>query len=101
MHVAEIENIMEIGKEANDDFAGHDDEWSGSDHLEEPIEEVNERTKHLQFRLEDASTLIKEKASRIHELKTTASTKYFPKKRDVPKPVQREWEVKKYMKQKK
>jgi hypothetical protein len=80
MHVAEIENTMAIGKEANDDFDGHDDEWSGSDHLEEPIEEVNERIKHLQFRLEEASTLIKEKASRIQKLKTTSSTKYFPKR---------------------
>ncbi|OEL20812.1 hypothetical protein BAE44_0018171 [Dichanthelium oligosanthes] len=69
----EIEKIMAIGKEATDDFDFHDDEWSGSDHLEEPIdEEVNGRIKHLESRLEEASAVIKEKASRIHELKATA-----------------------------
>jgi chromosome segregation ATPase len=63
---------MAIGKEAKDDFDGHDDEWSRSDHLEETIEEVNGRIKHLESRLEEASALIKEKASRIHELEATA-----------------------------
>ncbi|TKW10994.1 hypothetical protein SEVIR_6G204800v4 [Setaria viridis] len=68
----EIEKIMAIGKEATDDFDVHDDEWSGSDHLEEPIEEVNERIKRLEFRFGEASALIKEKASRIHELEATS-----------------------------
>lgn len=63
---------MAIGKEATDDFDVHDDEWSGSDHLEEPIEEVNERIKRLEFRFGEASALIKEKASRIHELEATS-----------------------------
>ncbi|PUZ52047.1 hypothetical protein GQ55_6G239400 [Panicum hallii var. hallii] len=67
----EIEKIMAIGKEPTGDFDVHDDEWSGSVHLEEPFEEVNERIKHLESRLVEASALIKEKASRIHELEDT------------------------------
>ncbi|RLM60595.1 WPP domain-interacting protein 1-like [Panicum miliaceum] len=67
----EIEKIMAIGKEPTGDFDVHDDEWSGSVHLEEPFEEVNERIKHLESRLVEASALIKEKASRIHELEAT------------------------------
>jgi len=71
MHIAEIEKIMAIGKEPTDDLDVHDDEWSGSVHLEELFEEVNERIKHLESRLVEASALIKEKASRIHELEAT------------------------------
>ncbi|KAG2579609.1 WPP domain-interacting protein 1 [Panicum virgatum] len=67
----EIEKIMAIGKEPTDDLDVHDDEWSGSVHLEEPFEEVNERIKHLESRLVEASALIKEKASRIREFEAT------------------------------
>ncbi|XP_062192563.1 WPP domain-interacting protein 1-like [Phragmites australis] len=65
----EIEKIVVIGKEKSDDFDVHDDEWSGSVHLEEPIEEVSERIKHLESRVEEASALIKEKDPIILELK--------------------------------
>nr|CAB3483367.1 unnamed protein product [Digitaria exilis] len=68
----EIEKIMAIGKEPTDEFDVHDDEWSGSVHLEEPTEEANEMIKHLESRLEEASAVIGEKNSRMHELKATA-----------------------------
>ncbi|CAO2211365.1 unnamed protein product [Urochloa humidicola] len=68
----EIEKIMAVGKELTDDFDAHDDEWSGSVYLEEPLEEVSDRIKHLESRLEEASALIKEKDLRIHKLEVTA-----------------------------
>ena len=40
MHIAEIEKFVAIGKEPSDNFDVHDDEWSGSVHLQEHIEEV-------------------------------------------------------------
>ncbi|CAO2173258.1 unnamed protein product [Urochloa humidicola] len=68
----EIEKIMAIGKEPTDDFDAHDDEWSGLVNLQ-PIEEVSDdRIKHLESRLKEASALMKEKDSRIHELEATA-----------------------------
>ncbi|CAO2184114.1 unnamed protein product [Urochloa humidicola] len=68
----EIEKIMAVGKEPTDDFDAHDDEWSGSVNLQ-PIEEVSDdRIKHLESRLKEASALIKEKDSRIHELEASA-----------------------------
>ncbi|XP_062195377.1 WPP domain-interacting protein 1-like [Phragmites australis] len=66
----EIEKYLAIGKEPSDDFDVHDDEWTGSVHLEEPTEEVSERIKHPESRLEKASELIKEKDLRIFELKS-------------------------------
>jgi hypothetical protein len=68
MHIAEIEKITAIGKEPSDEFDVSDDEWSGSVHLEEPNENLTVKIKHLESRLEEASALIKEKASRIYEL---------------------------------
>lgn len=57
-----------MAKESSDDFDDRDDGWSDSVYLEEPIEEVIEKIKDLEFRLEEASALIKEKDSRILEL---------------------------------
>jgi hypothetical protein len=70
VHIAEIENFVALGKVASDEFDTYDDEWSGSVHLDEPIQEGSERIKHLQSRLEEVSTLIKEKDSRILDLGT-------------------------------
>ncbi|WVZ92340.1 hypothetical protein U9M48_038414 [Paspalum notatum var. saurae] len=64
----EIKNIMAVGEEPSDDFDVHDDQWRGSAHLREPIEEAGERIKHLKSRFKEVSTPIKEKVSRIHEL---------------------------------
>ncbi|KAL6859037.1 hypothetical protein ACP4OV_018039 [Aristida adscensionis] len=66
----EIQNFAAIGNVSNDGFDVHDDELSGSVHLEEPIDKASERIKHLESRLETASALIKEKDSRICELET-------------------------------
>lgn len=68
MHIAEIEKITAIGEEPSDEFDVSDDEWSGSVHLEEPNQDLMVRIKHLESRLQEASTLIKEKPSRIYEL---------------------------------
>ncbi|CAL5013252.1 unnamed protein product [Urochloa decumbens] len=67
---SEIEKIMAIGNEHTDDLDAHDDKWSGSVNLQ-PIEEVSDRIKHLESRLEEASALIKEKDSRTDELEAT------------------------------
>ncbi|XP_066351711.1 WPP domain-interacting protein 1-like [Miscanthus floridulus] len=64
----EIGKIMAIGKEPSDEFDVSDDEWSGSVHLEESNEDLMVRIKYLESRLEEASALIKEKASRAYEL---------------------------------
>ncbi|CAL5005510.1 unnamed protein product [Urochloa decumbens] len=68
---SEIEKIMAIGNEHTNDLDAHDDKWSGSVNLQ-PIEEVSDRIKHLESRLEEASALIKEKDSRTDELEATA-----------------------------
>lgn len=67
----EVKKIMAIREELNDDFDAHDGERSGSVHLREPIEERSERRQHLESRLKEASALIKEKVSMIHELEAT------------------------------
>lgn len=70
MHIAEIEKVVAVGKVPSDEFDIYDEEWSGSVHSEDPIDELSERIKHLEFRLKEASALIKEKDSRILELGT-------------------------------
>ena len=73
MHIAEIEKITAIGKEPSDEFDVHDNEWSGSVHVEEPNEDLMVKIKHLESRLEEALALIKQKTSRIYELEAVRS----------------------------
>jgi hypothetical protein len=69
---AEIQMFVEIGKENSDNSTANydDNEWSGSPDCEEFSEELGEKLKLLESKLEEASTLIDEKNSRILELDT-------------------------------
>jgi hypothetical protein len=69
---AEIQMFVEIGKENSDNSTANydDNEWSGSPDREEFSEELGEKLKLLESKLEEASTLIDEKNSRILELDT-------------------------------
>ncbi|KAF7108316.1 hypothetical protein CFC21_108809 [Triticum aestivum] len=71
----EIQNFVVIGKESTDDLEAHDDEWSNSLHIEESVEEANEKMKDLESRMEQASILIKEKDSIILELEALSRTR--------------------------
>ncbi|EMS48190.1 hypothetical protein TRIUR3_18101 [Triticum urartu] len=71
----EIRNFVVIGKESTDDLDARDDEWSNSLHIEESVEEANEKRKDLESRVEQASILIKEKDSRILELEALSRTR--------------------------
>lgn len=68
----EIQMFVEIGKENSDNSTANydDNEWSGSPDREEFSEELGEKLKLLESKLEEASTLIDEKNSRILELDT-------------------------------
>ena len=59
IHIAEIRNFVVIGKESTDDLDARNDEWSNSLHIEESVEEANEKRKDLESRVEKASILIK------------------------------------------
>ncbi|KAM3189484.1 hypothetical protein ACQJBY_068028 [Aegilops geniculata] len=71
----EIQNFVVIGKESTDDLEAHDDEWRNSLHIEESVEEANEKMKDLESRMEQASILIKEKDSIILELEALSRTR--------------------------
>ncbi|KAE8769735.1 WPP domain-interacting protein 1 [Hordeum vulgare] len=71
----EIRNFVLIGKESTDDLEARDDERSNSLHIEESVEEANEKRKDLDSRIEQASILIKEKNSRILELEALSRTR--------------------------
>ncbi|KAM3209792.1 hypothetical protein ACQJBY_064072 [Aegilops geniculata] len=71
----EIRNFVVIGKESTDDLDARYDEWSNSLHIEESVEEANEKRKDLESRMEQASILIKEKDSRILELEALSRTR--------------------------
>ncbi|XP_044435600.1 WPP domain-interacting protein 3 [Triticum aestivum] len=71
----EIRNFVVIGKESTDDLDARNDEWSNSLHIEESVEEANEKRKDLESRMEQASALIKEKDSRILELEALSRTR--------------------------
>ncbi|KAM0882288.1 hypothetical protein ACQ4PT_032395 [Festuca glaucescens] len=72
----EIQMFVEIGKENSDNSTANYDEneWSGSPDCEEFSEELGEKLKLLESKLEEASTLIDEKNSRILELDTLNQT---------------------------
>jgi len=72
----EIQMFVEIGKENSDDSAANysENEWSSSPDCEEFSEEVGEKLKLLESKLEEASSLIDEKDSRILELDTLNQT---------------------------
>lgn len=72
----EIQMFVEIGKENSDNSTANydDNEWSGSPDREEFSEELGEKLKLLESKLEEASTLIDEKNSRILELDTLNQT---------------------------
>lgn len=72
----EIQMFVEIGKENSDNSTANydDNEWSGSPDCEEFSEELGEKLKLLESKLEEASTLIDEKNSRILELDTLNQT---------------------------
>ncbi|KAM0923712.1 hypothetical protein ACQ4PT_005334 [Festuca glaucescens] len=71
----EIQNSVVARKESTDDFDAHDDGWSDLLHLEEPVEEARGKGKDLESKLEQASTLINEKDSRILELEALSRTR--------------------------
>ena len=62
--------FVEIGKENSDDSAANcgENEWSSSPNCEEYSEELGEKLKLLESKLEEASSLMDEKDSRIREL---------------------------------
>ncbi|KAM0910448.1 hypothetical protein ACQ4PT_014126 [Festuca glaucescens] len=72
----EIQMFVEIGKENSDNSTANYDEneWSGSPDCEEFSEELGEKLKLLESKLEEASSLIDEKNSRIFELDTLNQT---------------------------
>ncbi|KAM0854194.1 hypothetical protein ACQ4PT_050581 [Festuca glaucescens] len=72
----EIQMFVEIGKENSDNSTANYDEneWSGSPDCEEFSEELGEKLKLLKSKLEEASSLIDEKNSRIFELDTLNQT---------------------------
>jgi len=61
----EIQKFVEIRKETDEDSTIHQSEieWSSS-----PVEELNEKIKMLEWKLEEATMLIKERDSKILEL---------------------------------
>ncbi|CAM0951930.1 unnamed protein product [Alopecurus aequalis] len=66
----EIQMFVEVGKENSDDSAANygENDWSSSPNCEEFSEELGEKLKLLESKLEEASSLIDEKDSRIREL---------------------------------
>jgi hypothetical protein len=72
---AAIQHSVVVRKESTDDFDAHDDGWSELLHLEEPVEEG--KGKDLESKLEQSSTLINEKDSRILELEALGRTRVW------------------------
>ncbi|VAI18775.1 unnamed protein product [Triticum turgidum subsp. durum] len=73
----ELQMFVEIGKESSDNSTDNSDEneWSSSPNCEDFSEEISEKLKLLESKLEEASLLIDEKDSRILELDTLNKTK--------------------------
>ncbi|XP_020200286.1 uncharacterized protein [Aegilops tauschii subsp. strangulata] len=73
----ELQMFVEIGKESSDNSTDNYDEneWSSSPNCEDFSEEISEKLKLLESKLEEASLLIDEKDSRILELDTLNKTK--------------------------
>lgn len=61
---------MEIRTETDDNSTTHqsETEWSSSPHRDESAEELSEKIKMLESKLEEAAMLISERDSKIHEL---------------------------------
>ncbi|KAM3276072.1 hypothetical protein ACQJBY_044451 [Aegilops geniculata] len=73
----ELQMFVEIGKESSDNSTDNYDEneWSSSPNCEDFSEEISEKLKLLESKLEEASLLIDEKDARILELDTLNKTK--------------------------
>uniref|UniRef100_A0ACD5Y8B0 Uncharacterized protein n=1 Tax=Avena sativa TaxID=4498 RepID=A0ACD5Y8B0_AVESA len=72
----EIQMFVEIGKQNSDNSAANYEEngWGSSSDCEELSEELGEKLQLLESKLEEASSLIDEKDSRIRELDTLNKT---------------------------
>ncbi|KAF8781025.1 hypothetical protein HU200_000995 [Digitaria exilis] len=66
----EIQKFVEIRTETDDNSTTHqsETEWSSSPHRDESAEELSEKIKMLESKLEEAAMLISERDSKIHEL---------------------------------
>ncbi|XP_062193921.1 WPP domain-interacting protein 2-like [Phragmites australis] len=66
----EIQKFVEIREETDESSTIHhsETEWSSSPHPDEPVEELSEKLKFLESKLEEATLLINKKDSRILEL---------------------------------
>ncbi|CAN6196373.1 unnamed protein product [Urochloa humidicola] len=66
----EIQKFVDIRKETDEDSTTHhsETEWSSSLHPDESVEELSEKIKVLEAKLEEATTLINQQDSKILEL---------------------------------
>ncbi|WVZ65349.1 hypothetical protein U9M48_014729 [Paspalum notatum var. saurae] len=73
----EIQKFVEIRKETDGDSITHhsETEWSSSPHPEESVEELSEKIKVLESKLEEATMLINERDSKILELDALSQIK--------------------------